>query len=414
MAIGPETYMEGGGGNSLNPSAGSGSLSMGRVAYNTDPTYLSPVNVATAFLGGNINRGRPKGNSKDLYDRVVNNLTTNNQGFPISPRDTFLDNLNDWSFSLPLNELWMVFFDIPLTVNNDAMTAWGENTNQRVTNTESIDLARSCFLQKDSIMRTVGCSFAQSLIIPQEQNQISKIGPTNRGFLKAPVLEQRQQFGSINLEFLESNLSFTDFLIRPWIILSSHFGYVARPDIDLTTDLIVVNFGKAGTDFQFKQSYSDASQYDPNADSVHIQNQRGFVARKMFIFEGCVPVNIAPERVSYTPEASVDRRDTEWTFRKYQVVTPNKFGEIMESYDAVDTDDSLDGLGTQGYGTPGTFASGVPATTRSFWSAYQQRLEQDSKIRNDLFNQENLDKLNLIPEVKRMGKRRDILSFLGI
>ena len=396
MAIGPETYIRGGGGGSTP------------ITSQPQPRPLTPKDFANAFLGP---AGRPQG--QNFSQQVINSLTVNAHGAPLSPRDSFLDILNDWAFSLPLNELWMVFFDVPGIVNNSAMSAWGENDSVKVTNTESIDLARRSFLPgngKDSFMSTMGCAFAQSVIVPQEQNQISKIGPTNRGFLKAPVLEQRQQFGSINVEFLESNLSFTDFLIRPWVVLSSHFGYVARPDINLSTDLVVVNFAKGGTDFKFKAGGSSATQYDPNADAVNIKNERGFVARKMFIFQGCTPINIAPERISYTSEAAVDRRDTEWTFRKYQVLTPNNFGEVMDKYHSDDTANDPSEMSSAGY-TEALFPS---PQGRSFWTEYQERLHEDNKVRNQLFREENVERISTIPGVGGLRGRRDILSFLGI
>ena len=398
MAYGSE-FIGGGGGNSNAYIP---------VTSQPQPRPLTPKDFANAFLGS---AGRPQG--QNFSQQVINSLTVNANGAPLSPRDSFLDILNDWAFSLPLNELWMVFFDVPGIVNNSAMSAWGENDSVKVTNTEGIDLARRSFLPgngKDSFMSTMGCAFAQSVIVPQEQNQISKIGPTNRGFLKAPVLEQRQQFGSINVEFLESNLSFTDFLIRPWVVLSSHFGYVARPDINLSTDLVVVNFAKGGTDFKFKAGGSSATQYDPNADAVNIKNERGLVARKMFIFQGCTPINIAPERISYTSEASVDRRDTEWTFRKYQVLTPNNFGEVMDKYHTDDTANDPSEMSSAGY-TEAFFPS---PQGRSFWTEYQERLEADNKVRNQLFREENVERISTIPEVGGLRGRRDILSFLGI
>ena len=261
---------------------------------------------------------------------IVNNITSQS-GQPIAVRDSFLHALDNWEFSLPLNQLWMVFFNIPPYVNNKAMAAFGETFIGAQGPDEGTDLARQ-LLYTDRYMRNIGCSFAQTVSIPQEQNAIGRVGPSNRGFLKMPVLEQRQQFASINIEFLENNLSFVDFLIRPWIVLSSHAGYVARQKVNLTTDLMVINFAKGGVDFEFDDPRQPHRENGSRTDTVHIRNDRGFVARKMYMFQGCTPINTSPERYGYSPESGVDRRDTEWVFKRYQVMTPSSLKNTMFDY----------------------------------------------------------------------------------
>jgi len=46
----------------------------------------------------------------------------------------------------------------------------------------------------------------------------------------------------------------------------------------------------------------------------------GLVARKLWVFEKCFPINISNERYSYSSEEGPDRRDVEFSFRRYQVV----------------------------------------------------------------------------------------------
>ena len=138
-------------------------------------------------------------------------------------------------------------------------------------------------------MRTIGCAFAQTVSIPQEQNAINKIGPTNRGFLKAPILEQRQQFASLNIEFLETSLSFVDFLIRPWVVISSHMGYVARPgqiNNGLTTDMYIINFAKAGADFEYSP-FVPARDNGSLSDDVNFKNtrDRDYGVEELFLYK---------------------------------------------------------------------------------------------------------------------------------
>ena len=54
----------------------------------------------------------------------INNMTQT--GNPFQTRDHFLNLLSQWETYLPLNELWMVFFDIPSLVREQELRRWGE------------------------------------------------------------------------------------------------------------------------------------------------------------------------------------------------------------------------------------------------------------------------------------------------
>lgn len=393
---------EGGAGN-FNNGINTG-LHGGASLGGADPATSNIAQYANQLLGGDSGQGLT---NRD-HQYIVNNITTQS-GEPLAVRDHFLKLLDNWEFSLPLNQLWMVFFDIPAAISNEMMGAWGEHIIP-VGGSNSINLARDRFLAGDKYTRFIGCAFAQTVTLPQEQNAIVKVGPSNRGFLKAPVLQQRQSFASINIEFLESNLSFVDFLIRPWIVATSHYGYVARPDVDLTTDIVVINFAKGGADFDFAP-YAPARDNGSSTDNVMLRNRRGFVPRKMFLYSGCTPINMRPERYGYTPEAGVDRRDTEWTFRRYQVLTPSMFDEVMDTYQ-----------------------NNEEANQRTFWANHMRRREMEAtQFDNaaDTINQQlNADERRIHQQYiaaeeqgrvnvgRRTGSRPggpfDILNFLGL
>ena len=250
-----------------------------------------------------------------------NNLINWN-GSPMSPRQHFLDVLEHWETSLPLQSLWMVFFHIPLVVQEASLKAWGEH---HINMDWGVNQARGKLTDGKGNMYTgYGCALAQTVGIPVEQMSIDTTGPNNRGFLKGPVVQQRQAFAALNIEFLETNLSFNDFVLRPWIITASHQGLVARPNPAerITTDMFIVNMARAGTNLEWHQGRGD------------YVNTREFQPRKIWIFKDCIPVNIGQERYSYTTSSQVVRRDSEWNFRKYQVIVPPSFVDTMNAIDA--------------------------------------------------------------------------------
>ena len=291
------------------------------------------------------------------YDghNIANNLTTAT-GKPVNTRKAFLQVLESWEAALPLQSLWMVFFKVPDIVRDEVMSAWGEHIiripsrrgldkhinigHTKVTEEleGGVNTARRRLL-KPKFQTTVGCAFAQTVQMPPEQIATDYVGiPNSRGFLQGPVITTRQRFASVNIEFLETNLSFIDMLLRPWAILGSHFGSIARRDTPITTDIMVINFSKAGFEPEFQtHTYSnDSNEHGPGTtytDDVPI-NKSGFVPRKIWLFHGAQPINIGQERVSYTEEGSVDRRNVEWIFKRYQIMVPTSFESWMDFVDA--------------------------------------------------------------------------------
>ena len=266
---------------------------------------------------------------------------------PLMPRDSFLNLMSRWETGIPLSNLWAVIFKIPNKVTTSMMHKWGEyvgadygttsmtGASHASSNFGSPDLARkhlgfgeNGFTDKFG-HGALGCMLAQTIGLPVEQSAISTVGPSNRGFLKGPVMEQRQTFAPINIEFLETNVSFLEFILRPWAIMCQHEGLVARnwgsepglvdPNERVTTDMTVINYGKTGS-----SSAKGGGGYKPTT---------GLIPRKVWVFTDCFPVNIGRERYSSEGVTSPDRRDTEWSFRKYEAILPIEYITAMKEHD---------------------------------------------------------------------------------
>ena len=154
--------------------------------------------------------------------------------------------------------------------------------------------------------------------------------------------------------------------------------------------ITVVNFAKGGSQLEF----TDKSAID----NLLVEQKRGFVPRKMFLFSGCQPINMKSERYGYSPEGQVDRRDTEWVFKRYQVLTPDMFGDVMSNFDR---DDNFGVLQQETYGSdqfsltsPGEISG--PNRMHTFWNQHDIRAKGN---------------------VKYTGRQTggwDILNFLGL
>lgn len=200
----------------------------------------------------------------------------------ISFRDSFLDNLSIWHNAIPLRTQWIVIFDgfpqgLRSSILRDLEIVTGSKDNF------NIDQARTALLANEN-QKIIGCVYAQGVNIPSENLTVSPAAiENNRGYIQGSVIGSRDAYANQNLtiEFRETNTSFTDFILRPWLILASHFGYVARSEAEQAKNpkcnIIVMQFGKT---------------------LEHISS----IPRKIWTFYDCVPLNLDTRNLTYDTE----------------------------------------------------------------------------------------------------------------
>lgn len=225
---------------------------------------------------------------------------TNLPGTPlISFRDSFLNSLSQWSTSIPLNTQFIVLIDnFPAGLTTQVL-----RNLEPVVNSTGFDInlpkATTANFKNQGM---VGCIFANQFAIPDDSVVADKASiQNNRGFIAGSVLKNRNNFGNFTLSLRETNTSFVDFVMRPWVIMASHYGLVARnPDDpeeikkDPKTNLTVV---------QYTRSKQGLSQ----------------IPRKTWRFYNCVPTSISTRDYSIGESEDVKNFSTTWTFDKYEV-----------------------------------------------------------------------------------------------
>lgn len=219
----------------------------------------------------------------------------------ISLRDNFLNNLSQWTNSIPDDTQFIVLFDrFPAGVTTNVI----QNLEPIVQNTGfDITLPKEITTNfKNQGM--VGCIFATGFNLGGEElGYDSATIPNNRGFIPGTILKDRKAFSSneLTLEFRETNTSFADFVIRPWLIIASHFGYVARNLNDPVENLKDV---KANVSIiQYSKSEKNLAQ----------------IPRKIYRFYNCVPVRVNNRDSNYNNTDQVKAIDTTWVYDKYEI-----------------------------------------------------------------------------------------------
>ena len=216
----------------------------------------------------------------------------------ISSRDYFLSQMESWFTTVPMRTQWMVLIQSYPTLLTTSVLQNLERTEGNFNNfniSQAVSILKSYPLNK-----VVGCLFAQGVNIPQLENlEVGRdkiFNQQQRGFIPGVVSNGRQPFGDLTIQFRETNTSFVDFVVRPWTILSEHFGMVARPTGDLRNVSTTIKV------LQFTRTYQEISQ----------------IPRKIWTFYNCMPTSVNPKNLTYDQE-SMEIDDTTWAFSNYAV-----------------------------------------------------------------------------------------------
>lgn len=141
--------------------------------------------------------------------------------------------------------------------------------------------------------------FAQDVTIPGENVAIKKLGVSDNNvagvFLPLPTLNNRAVQNTVKISILETNTSFLDSIVRPWIICTSLYGLYSRT---------------ANSKQNIKLPFFQVIQLDNS-------NQY----RKVITFNNAVPVSMGSSRLSYGTNGSTQTKiiETEWLFSDYSI-----------------------------------------------------------------------------------------------
>lgn len=213
----------------------------------------------------------------------------------------FLYLLGSKDFSIPLgSNFFIIFNNIPRAIRESGVFARYEPGGGK----NSIDILKQRALEiivdKNNAKSNV-CWFANGITPPTETVSVKRAGletdfeEHSAGVLSGVVTKSRKQQEPVSISFLETETSFIDFVVRPWIVLTSHFGLIARnpnsPD-NVKTDITAI---------------------------FYTTNNGINVPRKIFNFYGAAPVSIdTPLSYDYGTN-SINTVKTSWAYNYYSI-----------------------------------------------------------------------------------------------
>jgi hypothetical protein len=249
----------------------------------------------------------------------------------ISYRNHFLRMMSTWSGSIPNQFMWIMLIDHFPPALSTAMLQTMEpvGDGDKIGNNidKNVQTTTSYMYQK-----IAGCYFAQGINIPGENATYKyAVTPKQRGFIGGLYAEPRAPLPQLDIQFLETNTSFLDFVIRPWIIMGSHLGLVARPGDDPEAGAVdPMNIKTNMTIIQLAKTYQ----------------QRSSVQRKIFRFYNCVPFQMGAQN-NPTNASAPQLISTQWHYTHYTVggIPFIPVEEIIQSFSSGSIPGIINGIG---------------------------------------------------------------------
>ena len=333
----------------LAPVVEGGSINLGASKQNifdTNPNNQQPINLASNFTSNNP-FGNVTTNPNDtaiaglqsgiIPQNLQNGLQQQAPPTPTSPSyrstsvSTNTPNIPDSEIvgqipyflqsvlstpagALPKGPLWIVTFDN--SYDNDAKAYIGKSGIPSIINsvadyepqapkwniTKAIGTICS-----DNFLQTKGCILAQNVTVPGEGIIATGVeGIQSNSFIRSKVGQGRNDFEDLRIGFLNTNVSFADNVIRPWVIMTGHKGLIARKGRDqYRTNITVRRLG------------------------VSNAGEPPFILQT-FNFYGACPIQIDGEEYTYNDNGTAVVRTATFTYQWYTVdSSKNKFANVL-------------------------------------------------------------------------------------
>lgn len=145
-------------------------------------------------------------------------------------------------FSIPIQTNWLIFIE-PSSPNLIANIVDVAENYEPMKNSISKNIQT---VMGENVQSVVGCLFASALRIPGESLGFEYSGGGG-GYRKSPVTSSRGDYAECEIGFLETNRSFTDFFIRPWMNLVAYKGLAARSEAtSVKAQIHIIQLGQTG------------------------------------------------------------------------------------------------------------------------------------------------------------------------
>ena len=222
--------------------------------------------------------------------------------------------LCQWAFSMALSFFWVVVIEPQNFTNLKESILALKNIDPSKDGQWDITDREINKVFSEQTQKTIGCIFADSVSMPGETITTEHFGGASgrMGHLKSPGIVGRSSDGNLEIGFRETNLSFTDYFLRPWSIITGYKGLIAdngslnaRGSQAYWKGSIKANI----TIYQLAKAYKVGTYQEPNLESV---------VRKHIDFYDCCPINVSSDAIT-SESKGVNMRQVNFAYN-YSVV----------------------------------------------------------------------------------------------
>jgi hypothetical protein len=233
-----------------------------------------------------------------------------------SPYQYYLEVISKWPTAIAPESQWFMYFDIQTvgTLKNNVSellkkydSGSGSDTVWNIPqSTISTLISKENQYSAESL---IGCVFAREARVPSDGLTAGNIGLDYGGYQAPATAGKRDQYGKLHIVFTETNSSFIDFVIRPWIIATSYFGLIAR---------------NPNSQKNVKCNYVDV---------VYLAKTGSFnpsIPRKVVRFFGVAPVKMSSVTNTYASEG-LQYNGVDFVYDSYAVLDPSNSGNTIQA-----------------------------------------------------------------------------------
>lgn len=262
----------------------------------------------------------------------------------VGPIPYYLDILSQWPTAIPPESQWFITISLE---NLDFLkngfieklrkfdTGGVYDTDWKISQQVVNNLIKSEYQSGNDLL---GCVFASKVTIPSESVQASNQGLDYAGYQAPVTMNNRDSYKKLNISFIETNSSFSDFVIRPWIISVGYYGFVTRSQFAgvKAKTLDVIYIAKTGSG-------------SPS------------IKRKLIRFYGVAPVSIGSVSNQYSSDG-LQNISVDFVYDYYTVSAEDSNAQNYSSLSnktKANQQDYSNAKGSGASGTSGSYGGGV-------------------------------------------------------
>lgn len=270
--------------------------------------------------------------------------------------------------SLPINNLWVVVVNgIPNNLQN-----YYNNKEPKASNLLNQQIITKARQFVDGQTQNRGIVISQGVTEVGDGFDFKREGYSNGGYLKGILSNSRNDLNQFQISLLETDTSFLDFVIRPWIIALSYEGLTNKEL--LATDVTIIHYSKSHSNIDYlrgsvRNAKKDDVPYRFGDSAVSTINNfiggnkdkiesnvgpllvKSFIPRKVFTYHNCFPIGLDDSEYNYTGDDVVKKINVKFGYTSYTVEIGsteilNSQELINEKINALNYDESEFGLGS--------------------------------------------------------------------